>query len=377
MGMNLTIDSSSRLSRRGHDHRTRGTLLGVLAMLLCGAIVTGCATEHAKSDTPLTSEVAATTVRADTGSFVDVIDAGGVVTARPGAEVSLSAPAATRIEQVRVSVGDRVIVGAPLLDFEEVLFDATLTAAESALQAAEQANARAQRLVSAGVSPRRELEQSNADVAVARANAVAARRARRLTTLRAPISGVVTRVSAIRGANVNEQQSLIDLADPARVDMVMQLTPEAARRVRAGQTVALRSSAAISAALMGMGTVAHVSPIVDSATRSVVARVAVLQTAAPLRIGETLFGSITTETHRGAVIVPEAALVPHEEGFRVFVVDSLRVAHARAVTVGGRNALGVWIRNGVQRGELLVTAGAYGLDDGSVVISVTSTAKTP
>jgi membrane fusion protein, heavy metal efflux system len=342
--------------------------------VLCVVATTGCAQEQEASETPLTSEVAATTVRVDTGSFADVIDAGGVVTARTGAEVSLSAPSATRIERVHVAVGDRVSVGAPLVDFEAVLFEATLSAAESALQAAEQARARAERLVGAGVAPRRDLEQSIADVALARATAVSARRARQLTTLRAPIAGVVTRVGALRGANVSEQQPLIDIADPARVDLVLQLTPEAARRVRAGQSVALRSSAALNAALIGVGAVAHVSPVVDSATRSVAARVAVAQTSVPLRIGETLFGSITAEIHRGAVIVSDESLVPHEEGFRVFVVDSLRVAHARVVTVGGRSTRGVWILDGLRRGELVVTAGAYGVDDGSVI---TSAAKTP
>ena len=207
---------------------------------------------------------------------------------------------------------------------------------------------------------------------------MAARRARQLTTLRAPITGVVTRVAAIDGANVNEQQPLIDLADPARLDVVLQLTPEAARLVRSGQAVALRASASLNAPATGTGTVAHVSPVVDSATRSVAARITVGPNTTVLRIGETLFGSISTRIHAGAVIVPETALVPHNEGFRVFVVDSLRVAHARTVTVGGRNARGVWIREGLQRGDRVATEGAYGLDDGSIVIAVaTSTARVP
>jgi hypothetical protein len=87
-----------------------------------------------------------------------------------------------------------------------------------------------------------------------------------------------------------------------------------------------------------------------------------------MRLGESLFGSIVADVHHGAVVIPDQALVPHEEGFRVFVVDSAGVAHARDVTIGGRSGQGVWIREGVRRGETIVTAGAYGLDDGSVVV---------
>ncbi len=333
------------------------------------ALFAGCRANEGEEKQTLASEVAAVTARVDTGSFAEVIDAGGMVTSQMGAAAALAAPAATRIDRVLVVVGDRVSANAALIEFEPVLFDAALASAESALLAAEQGQSRAERLVTAGVAPRRDLEQATADVASARAAALAARRARRLTTLRAPIAGVITRVSAVRGANVNEQQPLVEIADPARVDVVLQLSPDASRRVRVGQHVELRASAATGTPSIGAGRVADVSAVVDSGSRSVEVRVTVTRMVVPLRLGETIFGSITAETHHGAVVIPEQALVPHEEGFRVFVVDSAHVAHARTVTVGGRSKQGVWVSDGVRRGEMVVTAGAYGLDDGSVVVT--------
>ena len=160
------------------------------------------------------SSVAATTARADTTSFNDVVDAVGLVTARPGGEASLAAPAPTRVDRILVAVGDHVAAGDVLLEFESTLFESALLSAESSRLAAEQAQARAERLVAAGVAPRRELEQANAELEAARAAALAARRARQLSTLRSPIAGGVTRVSAVRGGNVNEQQPLVDVADP-------------------------------------------------------------------------------------------------------------------------------------------------------------------
>ncbi|WP_411279149.1 efflux RND transporter periplasmic adaptor subunit [Gemmatimonas sp.] len=339
-----------------------------LATLATLAVSTGCRRDAVADEETLGSAVAAVTVRVDTSSFADVIDAGGLVRSRMGAEASLAAPAPTRIERILVVVGDRVAAGEALVEFEPVLFEAALSSAESSLLAAEQGQTRAQRLVAAGVAPRRDLEQANAALASARAAALAARRARQLTTLRAPFAGVVTRVSAVRGANVNEQQPLVEIADPARVDVVLQLAPDVSHRVRAGQAVALRASAASGTPSIGDGQVADISAVVDSGSRSVAVRVTVTRMSVPLRIGETLFGSITAETHHSAIVIPDQALVPHEEGFRVFVVDTARVAHARRVTVGGRSPQGVWIREGIRRGETIVTAGAYGLDDGSVVL---------
>ena len=314
------------------------------------------------------SQVAATTIRADTSTYADVVDAAGIIAARPGGEASLAAPAATRVDRVLVAVGERVTAGTVLVEFEPVLFDAALTSAESARQAAEQAQARAERLVAAGVVPRRDLEQANASLQSARAAALAARRTRELTTLRSPIAGVVTRVSAVRGANVNEQQPLVDIADPDKVDAVLQLSPDAAKHIRVGQTVEFRPSAASGAAAVGTGRVTDISAVVDGGTHSVAVRASMVPTSGTLRLGESIFGSIIAETHPGAVVIPDLALVPHEEGFRVFVVDSAGVAHTRAVSVGGRSAQGVWIRSGVRRGEMVVTIGAYGLDDGSIVV---------
>jgi len=351
------------------SHRPSRCLAIRLATIAALAVSAGCRKDAVAAEEVLGSEVVAVTARVDTSSFADVIDAIGIVTPRMGAEASLAAPAPTRIERILVAVGDRVAAGAALVEFEPVLFDAALSSAESALLAAEQARSRAERLVGAGVAPRRDLEQATAASALARGTALAARRARQLTTLRAPIAGVVTRVTAVRGANVNEQQSLVEMADPDRVDVVLQLAPDASRRVRPGQPVALRASAANGAPSIGDGHVVDIAAVVDSGSRSVAIRVTVTRMSVPLRIGETMFGSITAETHRGAIVIPDQALVPHEEGFRVFVVDTARVAHARRVTVGGRSTQGVWIREGVRRGETIVAAGAYGLDDGSVVVS--------
>ncbi len=349
--------------------RPRATVRCALFVLL--VIVPGCrdgADDAEQESATHASAVAATTARADTASFSDVVDAVGLVTARPGGEASLAAPAPTRVDRILVAVGDHVAAGDVLLEFEATLFESALLSAESSRLAAEQAQVRAERLVAAGVAPRRELEQANAELEAARAAALAARRARQLSTLRSPIAGVVTRVSAVRGANVNEQQPLVDVADPDRVDVVLQLAPDAARRIRVGQPVELRQSAAAGALSIGAGRVADIAAVVDSATRSVAVRVAVAPKSGVMRLGESLFGSIVADVHHGAVVIPDQALVPHEEGFRVFVVDSAGVAHARDVTIGGRSGQGVWIREGVRRGETIVTAGAYGLDDGSVVV---------
>ena len=207
-----------------------------------------------------------------------------------------------------------------------------------------------------------------ADLAAATSNAVTARRARELATLRSPIAGVVTRLSAVLGASADAGLSLVEVSDPTALDVVVGLDPAVAASVQRGQAVTLFGGAAAEGSPVAHGTVADVAMAVDTASRGVSVRVTVDQMTRPLRFGETVFARVAVDAHAAAVVVPVAALVPTGEGFRVFVVDESGIAHARAVKVGARSDHGIWVREGLKAGEQVVTIGAYGMDDSAKVV---------
>ena len=327
-------------------------------------------TSTAKSVAVSKGEVVASLDTVKATSFVETLSNMGTVTSRVGHVALLSAPAPTRVVRVLVAVGDRVRAGANLVELELPAFDAALTSAEASLTSAERSAARAQRLVDAGVAPRKELDVAQADLAAARANAVNARRVRELAHVRSPISGAVTRVNAVLGANVDAGQPLVEIADPSTLDVVLFLSPADVARARIGNTVTLHDGARTDAAPVASGRVTDIAAAVDSANRGVAVRVAVTAPTRTLRLGESLFGTILVQTHARALTVPDAALVPAGEGFRVFVVDTASIAHARDVTVGGRAERRVWITNGLVVGDVVVVHGAYGIDDGARVLRV-------
>ena len=319
------------------------------------------------------AQVTASTITVNESTFSETVNGSGVVAARVGHLASLSAPAPTRITAVHVSLGERVSKGANLVSFEATSFDAAVTSADATLNAAELAAARAKRLVEAGVSPRKDMEVANSEVAAAKAASINAHRAQQLAKLTSPIDGVITRLSAVLGANADVGQPLVEVTDTRSLDVQLYLSPAAAAKVRVGQTVALREESAEDAPVVADGKVVDVSAVVDSASRGVLVRVALQGAKRTFRLGESLYGQIPTSSHAKAIVIPDDALVPTGEGFRVFVVDSSNVAHARAVEVGGRNGHRVWIRDGLKTGEVVVTAGAYGMDEGATVV----TKKTP
>lgn len=222
------------------------------------------------------------------------------------------------------------------------------------------------------------MEQAAAELARTRADAVAARRQAQLAVLRAPIAGVITSMTATIGASVDAGQSLVELADPSALDIILNVTPTDAARVRPGARVALSASqrAGQSAAgeALGTGQVVGVAGAVDAASRSVAVRVRAPPRRA-LRIGETVSGEIAVATRPGAITVPAEALVPDGEGFKVFVVDTGGIAHERPVTVGARAGAVVEITEGLAAGERVVTYGAYGVEDSAKIVPLAPAAK--
>ena len=207
--------------------------------------------------------------------FSETVTAIGVVAPRPGHYAELAPGAPARVSRIYVAAGDRVSAGAPLVEFERPPFDAAAASADAALTTAQHAYDRAQRLAAAGIAARKDVDQAASDLASATSADVAARRAQELATLRAPFSGVVTRLVAVLGATADPGQPVVSVADPDALDLVFSLSPAEAARVHPGAAVALASSQGGQGAHgdpLGQAVVSTIGAALDTATRTVAMR---------------------------------------------------------------------------------------------------------
>ncbi|HEU4647869.1 MAG TPA: efflux RND transporter periplasmic adaptor subunit [Gemmatimonadales bacterium] len=350
-------------ARRGRA--ARSALAGALALYAAA-----CA-KHAESEggTEAQPTVSAQVVEVTTQPFTQHLGVIGSVVPRPGHVAVLSAPAPTRIARVLVAGGQLVRRGEALVELEQTVFHASAQSAQAALQAAERNYERAQRLVEAGVAPRKDLYQAEADLERARADAVTARRNVELSVLRAPIDGAVTRMAAVLGASADANQPLVEVADPATLDVVLAVTPADAARIHPESKLELWAGEREGGDSLGPGVVVQIGSAVDSATRTVPVRARATKPARTLRIGETVWARIEVGVQPNAVVVPVAALIPEGDRFKVFVVDQDDVAHSRAVVVAARSDSLAQISNGLKPGERVVAAGAYGVADSAKIVA--------
>ncbi len=266
-----------------------------LCLVLAGAACGGggnAGDRNAQDVSRVPGVLGVSTSVATTRPFPHVVSAIGTVTPRPDRFAALAPPGQTRVARIFVVAGQPVAAGEALIEFERAPFDAAAQSAAAALANAERAYARAVRLVQAGVLAQKDSGQAAADLAAAQAAAVTARRAQELSTLRAPLRGVVTRMSAVLGASVDANQTLVEVADPMALDIVFNVSPAEASRIHTGDTATVTSGEGTArgggeSEALGPGVVTSIGVAIDSASRAVAVRARLTVPARALRIGES------------------------------------------------------------------------------------------
>jgi membrane fusion protein (multidrug efflux system) len=197
------------------------------------------------------------------------------------------------------------------------------------------------------------------------ASALALAEARlRKTELKAPFSGIIgLRVVSV-GDYVREGADLVNLQaiDPLKVDFRV---PEIfLKQVKVGQSVEVALDALPGRSYQG--TVFALDPLVDAAGRAIVIRAQVRNQDTTMRPGMFARVTLITSQDRDALVLPEEALVPQGNDQFVFRIEDSKAVRVKVET-GQRRDGKVEILAGLDKGDIVVTAGQLKLRDGTLV----------
>jgi membrane fusion protein, multidrug efflux system len=182
------------------------------------------------------------------------------------------------------------------------------------------------------------------------------------TELKADAGGIVIATAAEPGEVVQAGQLIIRVAPKGGRDAVFDVPSQVLRSAPSESLV--KVSLTDDPAVTTIGRVREVSPQADPVTRTFEVKVGLTDPPAAMRLGATVIGSVQLDS-APAIEIPATALTEFDRRPAVWVVDpsSLTVS-LRNVDVLRHDPATVAISNGLDTGEIVVTAGAQALHPG-------------
>ena len=320
---------------------------------------------------PAAGSVTVEAVKVATLSLPQTITAVGSL--RSDESVTLRPEVAGRINTIAFQEGQPVAKGAMLVRLDPAVPLAEAQQARANLVLAKTKWDRAIDLAKSNFISGQAKDEAENNYKVAEASAQLAEAKLAKMDLRAPFSGIIGLRSVSMGDYVKEGADLVNLEsiDPLKVDFRV---PEIyMRQVKVGQPLQVQLDA-----LPGRtfeGKVFAVNPLIDAAGRSVVIRAMVRNPDTSLRPGMFARVRLITRDSQDALVLPEQALVPQGDQQFVYKIQDGKAVRTK-VDVGQRRDAKVEILNGVDKDDMVVTAGQLKLRDGAPV-SIAGTAPAP
>ncbi len=287
-------------------------------------------------------------------------DAQAVGSLRSRQGVVLKPEVSGRVTRLNFRDGDRVRKGQLLVQLDAQLVEAQVQQANAELSIARANHKRNQDLVAQNFISQRSVDESAANLQVAQAKLSLAQATAARLRIVAPFDGI----TGIRTVNVGDYlkdgAEIVNIEDIDAVFVDFRLPERFQTKVQRGQRASIEVDALPGRRFQAV--VQAIDPAVDANGRSVGVRACIDNRQMALRPG--MFARVTAVfgERENAKVVPEEAIVP--QGGRQFLyrlVDGpdqdTKIAQRIEVKVGIRRPGRVEIVDGVQPGDIVVTAG--------------------
>ncbi|AEI82797.1 efflux transporter, RND family, MFP subunit (plasmid) [Cupriavidus necator N-1] len=210
------------------------------------------------------------------------------------------------------------------------------------------------------------LNQAEAQLRSAQARQQLNANMRGFTTLVADRDGVVSAINAEAGQVVSAGQTVATVAADGEREVSISIPESRVDELRKAPTLTITVWAQPDKSWTGK--LRELAPDADGVTRTYSARISIQEADPELRLGMTASVIAPDVDGSGVVRVPLTAIVDHERGRQVWVVDpkTSRVI-AREVKLGAAQNDSVIVVGGLAGGETVVSAGVHMLQAGQQV----------
>jgi membrane fusion protein, multidrug efflux system len=186
------------------------------------------------------------------------------------------------------------------------------------------------------------------------------------SSIRAPISGVVSSREIRLGQNVTANAVAFRITDNSELVAYLQIPQSELAKFSRGHTATIQVDSSPHASFAA--TIVRISPTIDMRNGTFRATAYVDNPDGDLVAGMFARFTIAYEKHEAALLIPESALVVEDDEIAVYVVNDGEVTR-RIVETGIASGAQIEVLNGLSDDDEIVVIGHSGLRDGSKVLA--------
>lgn len=326
--------------------------------------------QAAKTGAAQAGPVAVDVASVATARLVDDINAVGSI--RSNESVVIRPEVSGRIAKLNFSDGQQVRKGQLLVAFDSSVNQAEVQQAKAELGIARANFDRTVDLAKQKFISDRARDESQANVQVLEAKLALAQARLAKLEIRAPFSGIVGIRTVSVGDYVKDGTDLVNLEDISSVKVDFRVPEKYADLVGKGQAIEVVVDALPGKAFHAK--VDAVDPQVDSSGRSALLRGRINNPEGRLKPGMFARVRLILAERNDALVVPEEAIVPQGSKVTVWKVVDGKAVKAE-VRTGLRRAAKVEILQGLEKGDIVVTAGQIRLSKDGTPVRISQAAS--
>jgi membrane fusion protein (multidrug efflux system) len=267
------------------------------------------------------------------------------------------------VESINFSEGGRVSQGQPLLRINDAELQAQLAQAQTRNNLAAENERRAKLLLEKEAISQEEYDIASADFRTAESQIQLIKAQLSKTVIRAPFSGRIGLRNISKGSYVTPATVIAQLVNTNRLKVSFSIPEKYANRVKVNNQVKFNFQG-----VQGEFTakIYATEPAVEANTRTLLVKAITTNNSDNIIPGTFANIIFPLETLENGLLVPAEALIPVQNGKKLFVMKN-GSANEVMVETGARTDEDVLITSGIQAGDTVLTSGVMSLRNGSKV----------
>lgn len=294
-------------------------------------------------------------------AFNDNISLSGTLEANE--QIEIRSEVSGVVESINFEEGSKVVKGQLLFKVNDIELQAQLSKVQTAQKLAAENERRAKLLLEKQAISQEEYDISSADYQSAKAESALVAAQLSKTTIRAPFSGIIGLRSISKGTYVSPSTVIAKLVNTDQLKITFSIPEKYASKINVGTLLTFTTS---DSKEKNTAKIYAIEPEVEIATRTLKMRAIADNPGGKLFPGTYANVILPLETVDNALMVPSEALIPVQNGKKIFISEDGK-AKEIDVVIGSRTGSSVRVLSGLKAGDTVLTYGVMALKNGSPV----------